>query len=69
MSSRGEVLIRILALQRKTLIETKNRTLKWHYLTVRSMTNLAVLTEDGEFEPLFSSPPLGMNNQAILKHL
>ena len=40
MSSRG-VLIRIIALlQRKTLIETKNRTLKclkWHYLTVRSM--------------------------------
>ena len=41
MSSRREVLIRILALsQRKTLIETKNRTLKClkrHYSTVRSM--------------------------------
>ena len=41
MSSRREVLIRILALlQRKTLIETKNRALKclnWHYLTVRSL--------------------------------
>ena len=37
MSSRREVLIRILALlQRNTLIETKNRTLKWHYWTVRS---------------------------------
>ena len=37
-------------LQRKTLIETKNRTLKclkWHYSTVQSMKNVAVLTEDG----------------------
>ena len=62
MSSRREVLIRILALlQRKTLIETKNRTLKclkWHYLTVRSMKNVAVLTEDGAFA-LFSRPTLG----------
>ena len=43
--------IRILALlQRKTLTETKNRTLKclkWRYSTVRSMKNVAVLTEDG----------------------
>ena len=41
MSSRREVFIRILPLlQRKTLIETKNRRLKclkWHYSTVRSM--------------------------------
>ena len=48
MSSRREVLIRILALlQRKMLIETKNRTLKclnWHYSTVRSMETVAVLT-------------------------
>ena len=54
MSLRREVLIRILALlQRKTLIETKNRTLKWlkrHYSTVRSMKNVAVLTEDRAFE-------------------
>ena len=54
MSSRREVLIRILALlQRKTLIETKNRTLKclkWHYSTVRSMENVAALTEDGAFD-------------------
>ena len=38
VSSRREVLIRIVLLRRKTLIETKNRTLKclkWHYLTVR----------------------------------
>ena len=42
MSSRSEVLIRILALlQRKTLLETKNRTLKclkWHYSTVHVTT-------------------------------
>ena len=41
MSSRREVVIRILALlQRKTLIETKNRTLKClklHYLTVQML--------------------------------
>ena len=54
MSSRREVLIRILALlQRKTLIETKNRTLKWHYWTVRSIKNVALLTEDGAFALFF----------------
>ena len=57
MSSRREVLIRILALlQRKTLIETKNRTLKclkWHYSTVRSIKNVAVLTEDGALTVFF----------------
>ena len=62
MSSRREVLIRILALlQRKTLIETKNRTLKClkrHYSTVRSMKNVAVLTEDGAFA-LFLCPQSG----------
>ena len=58
MSSRLEVLVRILALlQRKTLIETKNRTLKWHYWTVRSIKNVAVLTGDGAF---FLSPPRGI---------
>ena len=54
MSWPSEVFIRILALlQRKTLIETKNRTLKClkrHYSTVRSMKNVALLTEDGAFE-------------------
>ena len=55
MSSRREVFIRILALlQRKTLNETKNRTLK---STVRSMKNVAVLTEDGEFAHFFSPHP------------
>ena len=67
MSWRREVLIRILALlQRKTLIETKNRTLKClkrHYSTVRSMKNVAALTEDGAFALFFckaqeSSPPV-----------
>ena len=61
MSSRSEVLIRILALlQRKTLIETKSRTLKClkrHYSTVRSMKNVAALTEDGEFALVFLPPP------------
>ena len=61
MSSRREVLIRILALlQRKTLTETKNRALKclkWHYLTVRSMKNVAVLTEDGAFALFFNFIP------------
>ena len=64
MSSRREVLIRILALlQRKTLIETKNRTLKclkWHYSTVRSMKNFAVLTEDGAFALFFRPHPRGI---------
>ena len=61
MSSQREVLIRILALlQRKRLIETKNCTLKclkWHYLTVRTMKNVAVLTGNGAF---FLSPPPGI---------
>ena len=63
MSSRREVLIRILAPYYKgikTLIETKNRTLKWHYWTVRSIKNVALLTEDGAFALFFSSPPRGI---------
>ena len=61
MSSRREVLIRIALLQRKTLNETKNRRLKclkWHYSSVRSMKNVAVLTEDRAFA-LFFRPHLG----------
>ena len=55
MSSRREVLIRILALlQRKTLIETKNRTLKCLNGTIR----LCKLTEDGAFA-LFFIPSSG----------
>ena len=69
MSSRREVLIRILALlQRKTLIETKNRTLKclkWHYSTVRSMKNVAVLTEDGAFALFFRPHPGGFDSSRV----
>ena len=69
MSSRREVLIRILALlQRKTLIETKNRTLKClkrHYSTVRSMKNVAVLTEDGAFAIFFRSHPGAFDSSRV----
>ena len=62
MSSRREVLIRILALlRRKTLLETKNGTLKClkkHYSTEQSMKNVAVLTEEEAFA-LFFRPHLG----------
>ena len=64
MSSRRKVLIRILALlQRKTLIETKNRSLKCLerlYSTVRSMKNVAVLMEDGAFALFFCPHPGGV---------
>ena len=63
MSSRREGLIRILALlQRKTLTETKHCTLKclkWHYLTVWSGENVAVLTEDRAFALFFRPHPGG----------
>ena len=62
MSSRRKVFMRILALlQRKTLNETKNRTLKClkrHFSTVRSMKNVAALTKDGAFA-LFCRPHPG----------
>ena len=55
MSSWRVVLIRILALlQRKTLIETKNRTLKFLNGTIE----LCELTEYGAF-PLFFRPTPG----------
>ena len=61
MSSRRGVFIRILALlHRKTLLEKKNRRLKclkWHYSTVRSMTNVAVLTKDGAVALFFRPHP------------
>ena len=50
-----------MALERKTLLETKNRALrclKRHYSTVQSMKNVAVLTEDGVFA-LFFRPRRG----------
>ena len=59
MSLRREVLIRILVLsQRKTLTETKNRT-------VRSMKNVAVLTEDGEFALFFRPHPGGFDSSRV----
>ena len=64
MSSRCEVLIRILVLlQRKTFIETKNRTLKclkWHYLTVWSMKKGCSVDGGQGICLLFSSPPRGI---------
>ena len=69
MSSRREVLVRILALlQRKTLIETKSRTLKClkrHYSTVRSMKNVAALTEDGAFALFFRPHPRGFDSSRV----
>ena len=62
-------IVRILALlQRKTLIETKNRTLKclkWNYSTVRSMKNVAVLTEDGVFALFFLPHPGGFDSSKV----
>ena len=69
MSFLCEVLGRIQAiLQRKMLIETKNRTLKclkWHYSTVRSMKNVAVLTEDGAFALFFRPHPWGFDSSRV----
>ena len=71
MSLRREVLIRIIALlQRKTLIETKNCTLKClkrHYSTVRSMKNVAVLTENGAFALFFRPQPGNLPSKAKKK--
>ena len=68
MSSRREVLIRILALlQRKTLLETKNRTLKClkrHYSTVQSMKNVAVFP-DGAFALFFRPHPGGFDSSTV----
>ena len=62
-------IVRILAiLQRKTLIESKNRTLKclkWHYSTVRSMKNVAVLTEDGAVALFFRPYPGGFDSSRV----
>ena len=69
MSSRRELLIKILALlQRKTLIETKTRTLKclkWHYSTVRSMKTVAVLTEEGAFALFLRHHPGGFDSSTV----
>ena len=69
MSLRHEVLIRILVLlQRKTLLETKNRTLKSlkpHYSTVQSMKNVAVLTEDRAFAVFFCPHHGGFDSSRV----
>ena len=66
MSSRREVLIRIPVLsQRKTLIETKNRTLKWQYWTVWSIKNVPLLTEDGAFVLFFRLHPGGFASSRV----
>ena len=69
MSLRREVLIRIIALlQKKTLIETKNCTLKClkrHYSTMRSMKNVAVFTEDGAFALFFRPHPGGFDSSRV----
>ena len=69
MSSRREVFIRILALlQRKTLIETKNRTLKClkrRYSTVPSMKKVAMLTEDGAFALFFRPHPRAFDSSRV----
>ena len=69
MSSRREVLIRILVLlQKNTLIKPKNRTLKClkrHYLTLRSMKNVSVLTEDRAFALFFRPHPGGFDSSRV----
>ena len=69
MPLRREVSSTILVLlQRKTLIETKNRTwkwLNWHYSIVQSMKNVAVLTEDGTFAPFFPPHPGEFNSSRV----
>ena len=69
MSSGREVLLRILALlQRKTLIKPKNGTLKClkrRYLTVLSMKNVAVLTEDGAFALFFRPHSGGFDSSRV----
>ena len=39
--------------------------LKWHYLTVRSMKNTAVLEEDGAFALLFRPFPGGFDSSRV----
>ena len=49
-------------------MKSKNRTLKclkWHYSTVRSMKNVAVLTEDGAFALFFRPHPGGFHSSRV----
>ena len=73
MSSRCVLIIRSnpSAIGRKTLIETKNRTLKclkWHYSTVQSMKNVAVLTKDGSFALFFRPHPGEFDSPGVPTH-
>ena len=50
------------------LIKPKNRTLKClkrHFLTVRSMKNVAELTEDGAFAIFFRPHPGGFDSSRV----
>ena len=50
------------------MIETNNRTLKclkWQYSTVRSMKNVAVLTEDRAFALFFRPHPGGFDSLRV----
>ena len=62
-------IVRILALlQWKTLIEIQNWTLKclkWRYSTVRSMKNVAVLTEDRASAIFFHPHPRGFDRSRV----
>ena len=63
MLSRREVLIRILALSQR---KTQNvKMLKWHYLTVQAMKNVAVLTEDRALALFFRPHPGGFDSSRI----
>ena len=46
-------------------MKQKNRTLKWHYWTVRSIKNVALLTEDGAFALFFLSHPGGFASSRV----
>ena len=39
--------------------------LKWHYLTVRSMKNIAELAEDGAFALFFRPHPEGFDSSRV----
>jgi len=56
------------AITKKTLIETKNRTLKcskWHYSTVQTMKNVALLTDCGPFALFFRPQPGGFDSSRV----
>ena len=71
MSSRREVLIRIALLQRKTLIKTKNCTLKclnWHSSTVQSRKMLQCWRRTGHLPSFFIPNPGGFDSSRVPTH-